>query len=84
MESIAEGAPVQTICDFIEPNLRFRAVLGTDQPVLRAYFRLEARPKWAPKQDELWVEFPVEELDLRSTAREWRTELSAYPQRAAR
>jgi hypothetical protein len=87
MESIAEGAPVQTSCDFIEPSLQFRAVLGIDRPVLRVYFRLGARPKWVPKRapkDDLWVEFPVEEVDLRSTARQWRAELSAFPQRATR
>jgi hypothetical protein len=72
MESIAEGEPVESICGFIEPNLQFRAVLGVDLRVLRVYFELEARPKWAPKRapkDDLWVEFPVAEVDLRSTAR---------------
>jgi len=88
MDAVAEGRLLQTICGFIEPNLEFRAVLGAQQPVLRVYFRLEARPKWAPancaSKEDLWVEFPLEELDLRSIAQQWRRELSVYPQRAPR
>jgi hypothetical protein len=55
--------------------------------MLRVYFELETRPSWASSafgEEDTWVEFPIEELDLRATAREWRAELSAYPQRAAR
>ena len=79
-DAIAEGRPHQT-CSFIEPNLEFEAILGVQRPVLRVHFKLEARPKWA-KTGQIWVEFPLEELDMRSTARQWREELSAYPPRA--
>ena len=89
IDLVAEGEPPPTSCGFVEPNLEFRAVGSVQQPVLRAYFRLEARPKWAPRKrardgDELWVEFPLGELDLRSIARQWREELRSYPQRAPR
>ena len=47
---------------------------------------LEARPAWASRAGtgDIWVEFPIEGLDLKSAAREWRTELMQYPQRASR
>jgi len=87
MDAVSGGKALPATCSFIEPNLEFRAIFGA-QPVLRVYFRLEARPKWASnkfaEKEDIWVEFPLDELDLRSTAREWRGELSAYPQRAPR
>jgi hypothetical protein len=79
IDSIAERPPLSTTCDFIEPNL------PGDHPVLGVYFELEARPAWASRQaadGELWVEFPLNDLDLRLIARELRSALSAYPQRA--
>jgi hypothetical protein len=90
MDAVAEGKPLPThhqkgrpsqTCDFIEPNLEFEAIFGVQRPVLRVYFKLEARPKWK-QTGKIWVEFPLEELDLRSTAQQWREELSAYPPRA--
>jgi hypothetical protein len=87
MDSLAEGKPLRSLCSFVEPNLEFRAVLGVQRPVLGVYFRLEARPKWAPTgagNQDLWVEFLLDELDLRTIAQQWREELSAYPQRAPR
>src|SRR5262249_37710196 len=87
IDLVAQGEPHRTSCSFVEPNLEFRTVDSVQGPVLRVYFRLEARPEWARRQprrdgDELWVEFPLEELDLRSIARQWREELRPYPQRA--
>jgi hypothetical protein len=88
MDSVAGGEPPSSFCGFIEPALEFQVVLGVRLPVLRVYFELEARPKWAysnrAREKDLWVEFPLEELDLRSTARQWREELRAFPQRAPR
>ena len=88
IDSVAEGEPLPTTCGFIEPTLEFCAA-GFQQPVLRVYFELEARPKWSPRKrarddDGVWVEFPLGELDLRSIARQWREELHSYPQRAPR
>jgi hypothetical protein len=86
MDALMEANRFPTTCGFIEPNLEFRALVSMNRPMLRAYFELEARPSWASSAfgEETWVEFPIEEPDLRSTARQWRAELSAYPQRASR
>lgn len=88
MDLVAGGEPPSTFCGFIERTLEFQVVLGVQRPVLRVYFELEARPAWAYSNDaqkkDLWVEVPLEELDLRSTARQWREELREFPQRAPR
>ena len=88
MDALAEGSPPAATIGFIEPNLAFGVGFNTKGPLLRVYFELEARPSWessAPAgEKDIWVEFPIEELDLRSAARQWRAELAAYPQRASR
>jgi hypothetical protein len=88
MEAVADAKLPSDYCAFIEPNLEFRAVLNTDRPILRVYFGLEARPSWATHAvddaQDIFVEFAIEDLDLRSIVQQWRTELSAYPQRASR
>jgi hypothetical protein len=86
-DALMEANRFPTTCGFIEPNLEFRTLVNMNRPMLRVYFELEARPSWASNafgEEDTWVEFPIEELDLRSTARQWRAELSAYPQRALR
>jgi hypothetical protein len=88
MDAVADANPCSDTCGFTEPNLEFRALLSLKHPVLRVYFNLEARPSWASSrvagEDDLWVEFPIAGLDLRSAAQHLRAELSSYPQRALR
>jgi hypothetical protein len=87
MDRVAHAKLPSDTCDFMEPNLEFRA-LNIDRRILRVYFDLGARPSWAARgyvgTQDLWVEFPIEELDLKLAAREWHTELTKYPQRAPR
>jgi hypothetical protein len=87
-EGLAEGRPVDDKVHFIEPNLSFE-VQGTEsEKRLRVYFELESRPSWAPwegvPQKNLWVQFPLSEIDLLGAAQSLRTELSRFPQRTAR
>lgn len=88
LEMLANSEPLPTTCGFIEPNLEFRAVARGQHGILQVHFNLEARPDWASssaaREQELWVEFPFDELDLRALGREWRKELEAFPQRAPR
>ncbi|WFU82316.1 hypothetical protein QA645_06110 [Bradyrhizobium sp. CIAT3101] len=88
MDSVADINPCSDTCGFTEPNLEFRALLSLEHPVLRVYFELEARPSWASSrvagQEDIWVEFPIGELNLRSAAQQLRAELTPYPQRASR
>src|SRR5262249_15940307 len=86
MEAVAGGEPLPTTCDFMEPNLEFRAMVGDQRPLLRVHFDVEARPKWAPDghgREDIWVQFPLDELDLGLIAREWRWEISKFPQRGS-
>jgi hypothetical protein len=88
MDAVADAKSPSDSCAFTEPNLEFRSLLNIDRPVLRVYFALEARPSWAtyPADDtqDIFVEFAIEDLDLRSIVQQWRSELSVYPQRASR
>ncbi len=84
MDLVADTELPSGSCDFTEPTLEFRTLLNIDRPVLRVYFDLKARPSWATKVEEIFVEFAIEDIDRRSIGQQWRTELSAYPQRASR
>jgi hypothetical protein len=83
MDAVADGNRPSYTCHFIEPCLEFRALLRIDRPVLRVCFDHKARPPSA-SGEHVWVEFPIEELDLKLAARQWRAELAKYPQRASR
>jgi hypothetical protein len=88
LHALAEDRPNNDEIGFIEPNLSFRIVRSPDSVVLRVYFELEARPHWVATPSaglgDLWVEFPVRELELRQAARSLRQELAIYPQRMQR
>jgi len=88
MDAVADANQWSDDCGFTEPNLEFRMLVSLKQPVLRVYFDLEARPAWAASrtagEEDLWVEFPMRELDLKSAAQHLRAALAAYPQRASR
>lgn len=88
-DAVARGEDVEPAQTFIEPNLAFRLLdAGSKGRCLAVYFELESRPPWAesnaePTQD-LFVTFPLSELDLARAAEELRQELARYPQRAVR
>ena len=88
LDALAQEKPDSDEIDFIEPNLSFRIVHSHASAVLRVYFELEARPNWAAVAsagvNDLWVEFPVRELELRRASRSLREELAIYPQRTKR
>jgi hypothetical protein len=88
INSLADAGRLSGICDFIEPSLEFRALIEMDRSVLRVTFDYQALPSWASDQtgaeEPMWIDFPIEELDLRLAALQWRAELAAYPQRTPR
>ena len=71
-------------CGFIEPNLEFR--FSDDRKTLSVYFDLESRPDWIPNKydfdGDVFVEFPVANLDLRAAADDLDTQLDEFPERA--
>lgn len=87
LEAIAIGERESHEEGFTEPNLSFRLVDGAGASALRVYFELESRPRWAQSrtvgEEDLYVEFPLSELDLATAANELRKQLKRYPERPA-
>lgn len=89
LEAVADGKEADAECSFLEPNLRFELRLApSGQRVLRAFFELESRPKWATHdgvpEDDIFVDLPVDRSQLTAAAAALREQLQVYPQRAAR
>ncbi len=86
-DAIAQGKGVEKEQNFTEPNLMFRLRETPEGRSLRVYFELESRPSWAESrvspEEDLFLEFPLADLDLARAAEELRGELARYPQRAA-
>lgn len=80
--AIASGESVSPRIDLIEPNLSFELHERDGSRLLRACFELEYRPSWAhartPSRD-LWVEFSLLDVDLRSAADSLRSQLTRFP-----
>ena len=70
-------------CGFIEPNLEFR--FSDDRETLSVYFYLESRPDWIPdKYDfdgDVFVDFPLDEINLQNAADELDRQLVQFPER---
>lgn len=89
LDAVALGREQEAEHGFLEPNLLFQ--VRTQDPgtrVLRVYFELELRPKWAPydgaPEEDLFLDFPVEPAQLSAAAGSLRAQLTRYPQRAER
>lgn len=88
LEAIHIGESVQSVIGFIEPNLEFHLITTGDgeSKALRVCLQLEARPAWAKAgavgECDLWVEFPLVEIDLEAASRQLREQLQQFPQRA--
>jgi hypothetical protein len=89
LEDVQANSNSRPFCSFIEPKLRLQ-IKESDKGtrVLRIYFELRLRPKWAysrsADQEDLWVDFPCEDIDLRAAANDLRLDLQQYPQRVFR
>lgn len=86
LEAADAGEAVDPEAGFTEPNLLFRLV--GERPGsrnLRLYFELEFRPEGSPSsecpQEDLWVEFPLREVNLRAGAAALRSQLARFPER---
>ena len=88
-DAIAKGDHVDVVQRFTEPNLSLRLLdQHLESRLLAVYFNLENPVPWARHTvalaEDLFVEFPLSEVDLARAAEELRHELAQYPQRAAR
>lgn len=89
LEEVQADTNSSSVCGFTEPHLLLeieKSDKGTR--ILRIYFELQLRPPWAYSrragQENLWVEFPCEDIDLQVAANDLRLELQQYPQRVFR
>ncbi len=84
LEAVAAGAEAKPYCGFIEPNLSFEVVGTGATRQLRVSFAIEARPPWANREEEVYVEFPLREPELKAAVASLRRQLQDFPQRAER
>jgi hypothetical protein len=88
LAGIPRGQDVSHVQRFIEPNLEFRLIEADTSRTLRIYFEAECRPDGAPWNQgvvrDLWLDFPVSELNLEEAAESLRRQLAKYPQRAVK
>lgn len=88
LEAQAAGTAKIPAISFLEPMLLFRIVekSSVGEPALRVHFGGFVRPSWSAEgsagQENLWLDFPLSQIDLAAAARELRVELKRYPQRA--
>ena len=91
LEQVGSGKDAPRAISFLEPVLLFRLVQDdAGRKVLRVHFGNLINPSWrileqpasAPASPDIWLDFPLDEVDLLAAARELRQELRRYPNRA--
>jgi len=89
LEAVSAGKETARAISFLEPVLLFRLVSEEDRRVLRVHFGNLINPSWRnleaharPVNPDLWLDFPLDEMDLASAARDLRQQLRRYPNRA--
>lgn len=86
LTTINRGESVREELEFSEPNLEFRLVSTGPGSVLRIYLECELRPPWRATQcqevlHDLWVQFPIAEVNIVEAISSLRRQLSRYPTR---
>lgn len=91
LEQVGAGKEAPRAISFLEPVLLFRLVKDdSGRRVLRVHFgnlinpswRMLERPAGKPANPDIWLDFPLDEVDLQAAAAELRQELRRYPNRA--
>jgi hypothetical protein len=95
LENIGDGKEVDATLHFLEPKLIFHLVHSDcEDKALRACFQSRLRPPWE-KSDivhftaslddcDLWVQFPLNEIDLKTASRQLREQMKQFPTRFER
>jgi hypothetical protein len=87
LDKVQHNDPLPRLrCDFTEPMLLVELVdMGSQNRLLRVYFEGFVRPPWQPAQgvglEDLWLEFPLAELDLAAASQSLRSQLERFPVR---
>ncbi len=91
LAAVGSGAEASPALSFLEPGLLFRQVLREgDERFLRVHFGSLVQPNWGPQAStrgenpDLWLDFPLAEIDLPATAGSLKERLKKFPQRYER
>ncbi len=91
LDLAGSGQAATPAISFLEPALLFRLIeRERSEKVLRIHFGNLAHPNWAAealppgKNPDLWVDFPLAEIDLPSAAQSLRAQLKKFPRRYER
>lgn len=87
LEKVKSGQLTRQHLSFIEPVLVFSLVESKDgAKAVRLYFELDSRPEWATArsagQEDLWIDFPLEEISFAESVGNLRFQLEKFPKRA--
>jgi hypothetical protein len=84
LEDTAADMVVDVEQNFIEPNLSFSLRHIEDGKHIRVCFDLESRPAWAgaESRQNVWVEFPVNNVEVLAAAASLRQQLRRFPPRS--
>lgn len=91
LDEVAAGRETPRAMSFLEPVLLFRLINTERGRVLRIHFGNLINPSWRILKPaargrvvspDIWLDFPLAEIDLAGAARDLRQELRRYPNRA--
>lgn len=89
LEAVSAGREPARAISFLEPVLLFRLVSVDDGRVLRVHFGNLINPSWRNLEErapvanpDIWLDFPLSEVDLSAAAHELRQQIRRYPSRA--
>lgn len=92
LDAVGAGKEPARAISFLEPVLLFRLIEGPQGRALRIHFGNLINPSWKMLQQEatvpegssqdLYLDFPLEETDLRQAAKELKEAMRRYPDRA--
>lgn len=84
LEEVNAGRqPKHLYFDFLEPALVFELA---DIELVRVFIQDALRPPWQPARghtEDLWIDFPLDEIDLQAAIASLRAQLAQYPVRTA-
>jgi hypothetical protein len=87
-EQISNGKNDKLELGFLEPALHFKLIEsnGVANRALYVFFDMVLRPSWAKSLNyrDVWVKFPLAEINLMKASMQLREQLSQFPQRAER
>lgn len=77
-EAIENGNEKKPYFETMEPELFYRLITNKGQRTLRICFNQNARPLWDQSDDELFIDFPMDDLDLKAASNSLHKQLQLH------